>query len=392
MSLKTEELQRGLAAYKQKKRQDTIHFIFLCALGIFLFLLVWQMIVVFQLVNVRNLPSPVEVFETLVYKISNKNPDGNTLGTNIAASIQVALSGFFLAAVIGVPLGLLMGWFTPMDRFVRPVFELLRPVPPIAWIPVVVVFVGIDLKAKAVIIFLSVFVPCVINSYTGIRLTSRTLINVAKTFNETVGVDGVILTKLDGDTRGGAALSIRAVTGKPILYVGMGEKLSDLEQFYPDRMASRILGMGDVLSLIEKAEASIDKDEARDLGRKLKKAEFGYDDFLKSMGQIKKMGNLTDILNMIPGMNSKALKNVDIDDSQTKRVEAIILSMTPQERANPDLMNPSRKNRIARGAGVDVSEVNKLVKQFEQMRKMMKQFSGQLTGKGAKRGRFKLPF
>ncbi len=223
-------------------------------------------------------------------------------------------------------------------------------------------------------------------------MTGQDAVNVAKTFNETVGVDGVILTKLDGDTRGGAALSIRAVTGKPILYVGMGEKLSDLEQFYPDRMASRILGMGDVLSLIEKAEASIDKDEARDLGRKLKKAEFGYDDFLKSMGQIKKMGNLTDILNMIPGMNSKALKNVDIDDSQTKRVEAIILSMTPQERANPDLMNPSRKNRIARGAGVDVSEVNKLVKQFEQMRKMMKQFSGQLTGKGAKRGRFKLPF
>lgn len=223
-------------------------------------------------------------------------------------------------------------------------------------------------------------------------MTGQDAVNVAKTFNETVGVDGVILTKLDGDTRGGAALSIRAVTGKPILYVGMGEKLSDLEQFYPDRMASRILGMGDVLSLIEKAEASIDKDEARDLGRKLKKAEFGYDDFLKSMGQIKKMGNLTDILNMIPGMNSKALKNVDIDDSQTKRIEAIILSMTPQERANPDLMNPSRKNRIAKGAGVDVAEVNKLVKQFEQMRKMMKQFSGQLTGKGAKRGRFKLPF
>lgn len=223
-------------------------------------------------------------------------------------------------------------------------------------------------------------------------MTGQDAVNVAKTFNETVGVDGVILTKLDGDTRGGAALSIRAVTGKPILYVGMGEKLSDLEQFYPDRMASRILGMGDVLSLIEKAEASIDKDEARDLGRKLKKAEFGYDDFLKSMGQIKKMGNLTDILNMIPGMNSKALKNVDIDEGQTKRIEAIILSMTPQERANPDLMNPSRKNRIAKGAGVDVAEVNKLVKQFEQMRKMMKQFSGQLTGKAAKRGRFKLPF
>lgn len=219
-------------------------------------------------------------------------------------------------------------------------------------------------------------------------MTGQDAVNVAKTFNETVGVDGVILTKLDGDTRGGAALSIRAVTGKPILYVGMGEKLSDLEQFYPDRMASRILGMGDVLSLIEKAEAAIDKDEAANLSRKIKKAEFGYDDFLKSMGQIKKMGSLTDILNMLPGVNQKALNNVEIDENQTKRIEAIILSMTPEERANPDLMNPSRKNRIAKGAGVDVAEVNKLVKQFEQMRKMMKQFSG----KAAKRSRFKFPF
>lgn len=223
-------------------------------------------------------------------------------------------------------------------------------------------------------------------------MTGQDAVNVAKTFNETVGIDGVILTKLDGDTRGGAALSIRAVTGKPILYVGMGEKLSDLEQFYPDRMASRILGMGDVLSLIEKAEASIDQEEAKNLSRKIKKAEFGYDDFLKSMGQIKKMGSLSDIISMIPGLNSKALGNVEVDESQTKRIEAIILSMTPEERSNPDLMNPSRKNRIAKGAGVDVAEVNKLVKQFEQMRKMMKQFSGQFSGKAARRGRFKLPF
>lgn len=223
-------------------------------------------------------------------------------------------------------------------------------------------------------------------------MTGQDAVNVAKTFNDTVGIDGVILTKLDGDTRGGAALSIRAVTGKPILYVGMGEKLSDLEQFYPDRMASRILGMGDVLSLIEKAEANIDKEEAANLSRKIKKAEFGYDDFLKSMAQIKKMGSLTDILNMIPGVNQKALGNAEIDESQTKRIEAIILSMTPEERSNPDLMNPSRKARIAKGAGVDMAEVNKLVKQFEQMRKMMKQFSGQFSGKAARRGRFKFPF
>ena len=223
-------------------------------------------------------------------------------------------------------------------------------------------------------------------------MTGQEAVNVSKTFDEKLDITGVILTKLDGDTRGGAALSIRAVTGKPILYVGMGEKLSDLEQFYPDRMASRILGMGDVLSLIEKAEANIDKEEAANLSRKIKKAEFGYDDFLKSMAQIKKMGSLTDILNMIPGVNQKALGNAEIDESQTKRIEAIILSMTPEERSNPDLMNPSRKARIAKGAGVDMAEVNKLVKQFEQMRKMMKQFSGQFSGKAARRGRFKLPF
>ncbi|MBB5266215.1 signal recognition particle subunit SRP54 [Catenibacillus scindens] len=225
-------------------------------------------------------------------------------------------------------------------------------------------------------------------------MTGQDAVNVAKTFNERIGIDGVILTKMDGDTRGGAALSIKAVTGKPILYVGMGEKLSDLEQFYPDRMASRILGMGDVLTLIEKAEAQIDEEKAKELNRKLKKAEFGYDDFLDSMSQIKKMGNIGDLLGMIPGVNSAALKNVSLDDSeaQMKRTEAIILSMTPQERANPDLMNPSRKKRIAAGAGVDISEVNKLVKMFDQMKKMMKQFSGQMSGKAAKRGRFRLPF
>ena len=223
-------------------------------------------------------------------------------------------------------------------------------------------------------------------------MTGQDAVNVAKSFNEIVEIDGVILTKMDGDTRGGAALSIRAVTGKPILYVGMGEKLSDLEQFYPDRMASRILGMGDVLSLIEKAEASIDADQAKELTRKIKKAEFGYDDFLTSLNQIKSMGNLTDILAMIPGMNASALKNVDIDEKQMKRTEAIILSMTPEERGNPDLINPSRKQRIAKGSGVDITEVNKLTKQFDQMKKMMKQFSGQMSGKAAKRGRFKMPF
>ena len=225
-------------------------------------------------------------------------------------------------------------------------------------------------------------------------MTGQDAVNVAKTFNDRIEIDGVILTKMDGDTRGGAALSIKAVTGKPILYVGMGEKLSDLEQFYPDRMASRILGMGDVLTLIEKAEAQIDQEKAKELNRKLKKAEFGYDDFLDSMNQIKKMGSVGDILGMIPGVNSAALKNVSLDDSeaQMKRTEAIILSMTPEERANPDLMSPSRKKRIAAGAGVDISEVNKLVKMFDQMKKMMKQFSGQMSGKAAKRGRFRLPF
>ena len=224
-------------------------------------------------------------------------------------------------------------------------------------------------------------------------MTGQDAVNVASSFEEKIGIDGVILTKLDGDTRGGAALSIRAVTGKPILYVGMGEKLSDLEQFYPDRMASRILGMGDVLTLIEKAQAAVDEDQAKEMERKLKKAEFGFDDYLVYMGQIKQMGGLSDILNMMPGMGN--LKGVDLPDEKTLgRIEAIIYSMTPKERSNPQILNPSRKNRIAKGAGVDIAEVNRLVKNFEQARKMMKQFPGLMGGKkrGGKMGRFKLPF
>jgi signal recognition particle subunit SRP54 len=225
-------------------------------------------------------------------------------------------------------------------------------------------------------------------------MTGQDAVNVASTFNEKIGIDGVILTKLDGDTRGGAALSIKAVTGKPILYVGMGEKLSDLEQFYPDRMASRILGMGDVLTLIEKAEAQIDEEQARKMGEKLKKADFDFNDFLEYMGQIKNMGGISSILDMLPGMGlGSQMKNVSIPDdaeANMRRTEAIIYSMTAKERSNPDILNPSRKNRIARGAGVDISEVNRLVKQFEQMKKMMKQMPGMM--KGAKKGRFKLPF
>ena len=225
-------------------------------------------------------------------------------------------------------------------------------------------------------------------------MTGQDAVNVANMFQEKVGIDGVILTKLDGDTRGGAALSIRAVTGKPILYIGMGEKLEDLQQFHPDRMTSRILGMGDVLTLIEKAQNTVDEEKARELEKKIKKAEFGFDDWLDQMAQVKKMGGIADILSMIPGMGNQ-LKNVQVDDTAFERIESIIYSMTPEERANPSILNPSRKKRIAKGAGVDISEVNKLCKQFEQARKMMKQMSG-MMGKGAKRGGglggFKLPF
>jgi signal recognition particle subunit SRP54 len=228
-------------------------------------------------------------------------------------------------------------------------------------------------------------------------MTGQDAVNVAKTFEEKVGIDGVILTKLDGDTRGGAALSIRAVTGKPILYVGMGEKLEDLQQFYPDRMTSRILGMGDVLTLIEKAQNAVDEEQAKELEKKIRKAEYGFDDFLEQMQQIKNMGGIGDILSMIPGMNSQ-VKNMDVDESALSRVEAMIYSMTPEERANPSLLNPSRKKRIANGSGVTLQEVNKLCKQFEQSRKMMKQMNGMMGGKGRRKrggiglGGFKLPF
>lgn len=221
-------------------------------------------------------------------------------------------------------------------------------------------------------------------------MTGQDAVNVAETFEEKIGIDGVVLTKMDGDTRGGAALSIKAVTGKPILYIGMGEKLSDLEQFYPDRMASRILGMGDVLTLIEKAEAAVDVDKAKEMERKFKKAEFGFDDYLESMNQMKKMGSLTDLLSMLPGVGNQ-IKDVQIDESQMGKIEAMILSMTKEERSNPDILNPSRKKRIAQGAGVSIADVNRLVKQFEQGKKMMKQMSGMMGAKG-KKGKFKLPF
>ena len=221
-------------------------------------------------------------------------------------------------------------------------------------------------------------------------MTGQDAVNVAGTFNEKLDVSGVILTKLDGDTRGGAALSIRAVTGTPIYYVGMGEKLSDLEQFYPDRMASRILGMGDVLTLIEKAEAQMDEDKAAELAKKIKKAEFDFNDFLDQMQQMKKMGGLSSILSMLPGMGLPS--DLEIDDDALKGTEAIIYSMTREERTHPNIINPSRKRRIANGAGVDISEVNRLIKQFEQSRKMMKQMSGMMGGKGRRKGGFRFPF
>ena len=224
-------------------------------------------------------------------------------------------------------------------------------------------------------------------------MTGQDAVNVAKEFTEKIGIDGIIVTKLDGDTRGGAALSIKAITGKPILYIGMGEKLSDLEQFHPDRMASRILGMGDVLSLIEKAEQSIDQDKAKEMEQRLKKAQFTFDDYLEYMSQIKNMGGLSSLLSMMPGVGGKINDDMLPDEKQLGKIEAIIYSMTKEERSNPDVINPSRKQRIAKGAGVDISQVNKLVKQFEQARKMMKSMPGLMGGKGKKkRGGFKMPF
>ncbi len=227
-------------------------------------------------------------------------------------------------------------------------------------------------------------------------MTGQDAVNVAKEFHEKAGIDGVIVTKLDGDTRGGAALSVKAVTGKPILYAGMGEKLSDLEQFYPDRMASRILGMGDVLTLIEKAEAEIDEEKAKQMAQKMKKNQFDFEDYLESISQMKNMGGLGSIMSMMPGLGGMGGmgKMKGLDDEQTAqaeksmaRMEAMIHSMTPQERRDPDLLNPSRKHRIARGAGVDISEVNRMVKQFGEMKKLMK-----MMGKGGRKGKFRLPF
>ena len=229
-------------------------------------------------------------------------------------------------------------------------------------------------------------------------MTGQDAVNVAESFHNKIGIDGVIVTKLDGDTRGGAALSIKAVTGRPILYVGMGEKLSDLEQFYPDRMASRILGTGDVLTLIAKAGAELDEEKAMQMADKMKKAQFDFEDYLMSMEQMRKMGGLSSIMSMMPGLGGLGGKNKlpDLDspenDKKMARMEAIIYSMTPEERKNPDLLNPSRKHRIAKGAGVDISEVNRMVKQFNESRKMMKKLPGMMGGKGGKKGRFRLPF
>ena len=236
-------------------------------------------------------------------------------------------------------------------------------------------------------------------------MTGQEAVNVAKTFDEKVGVDGVILTKMDGDTRGGAALSIKAVTGKPILYIGMGEKLSDLEQFYPDRMASRILGMGDVLTLIDKAQEALDKEDeekTRDMAGRVRKGKFDFNDYLESMKQMRKMGGMSSILSMLPGLGmSRDMIEGAVDEKQLKQTEAIILSMTPQERSNPKILTPQRKYRIAKGSGCDIATVNRFIKQFTQMQKMMKQvgsmggrkrgrnpLSGMFGGMGGRRGGF----
>jgi signal recognition particle subunit SRP54 len=227
-------------------------------------------------------------------------------------------------------------------------------------------------------------------------MTGQDAVNVAKEFDEKIGVTGVILSKMDGDTRGGAALSVRAVTGKPILFVSTGEKLTDIEQFYPDRMANRILGMGDVLTLIDKvAEANIEMDaeKEKEMASRLKKGKFDFEDYLESMNQMKKLGGLSSILGMMPGMGIKT-SDIEsaIDDKQLARMEAIVLSMTPAERKEPKLLNPSRKHRIAKGAGVDIAVVNRFIKQFEQSQKMMKQLPGMMGGIGGKKGKFKFPF
>ncbi|PAB58899.1 signal recognition particle protein [Anaeromicrobium sediminis] len=222
-------------------------------------------------------------------------------------------------------------------------------------------------------------------------MTGQDAVNVAENFNAKLGIDGIILTKLDGDTRGGAALSVRSVTQKPIKFAGMGEKLSDLEPFHPDRMASRILGMGDVLSLIEKAQANFDEKKAMELEKRIKSQEFSFEDFLDQLQQMKSMGPMNQILEMIPGVNSKQLKNLDIDDKELVHIEAIIQSMTPAERRNPSIINGSRRKRIAKGSGTSVQKINSLLKQFAQTKKMMKQFSD-MEKNMKKGGKMKFPF
>ncbi len=222
-------------------------------------------------------------------------------------------------------------------------------------------------------------------------MTGQDAVNVAKSFNEQLGLTGVVLTKLDGDTRGGAALSIRSVTNTPIKFVGLGEKLDALEAFHPERMASRILGMGDVLTLIEKAQTNVDAEKAKELEQKMRTASFTFDDFLEQLGQVRNMGPLEDLIGMLPGANKvKGLKNLQVDEKQISHVEAIIKSMTKAEKINPEIMNASRKKRIAKGSGTSVQEVNRLLKQFEDMKKMMKQMTSMTKGK--KKGGFKFPF
>ncbi|MDO6449666.1 signal recognition particle protein [Oceanobacillus profundus] len=220
-------------------------------------------------------------------------------------------------------------------------------------------------------------------------MTGQDAVNVAESFNEQLDITGVVLTKLDGDTRGGAALSIKAVTDKPIKFAGMGEKLDQLEAFHPDRMASRILGMGDVLSLIEKAQTNVDEKQAKELEEKMRTMSFTFDDFLEQMGQVKKMGPLDDLMSMIPGASKmKGLKNAQLDEKQLTQVEAIIQSMTKKERVDPSIINGSRRKRIAKGSGTSVSQVNRLIKQFSEMKKMMKQMTNMQKGKKGKGMKF----
>ena len=224
-------------------------------------------------------------------------------------------------------------------------------------------------------------------------MTGQNAVDVASTFNEQLDVSGVVMTKMDGDTRGGAALSVKYVTGKPIKFIGTGEGMDALEQFHPDRMASRILGMGDVLSLIERAEAAFDEKQAAEMERKMREATFTLEDFLEQLRQLRKMGNLNQILGMLPGVNASALENLNVDERQLGRIEAIVLSMTPAERMRPaEIINGSRRKRIAAGSGTSVEEVNKLLKQFEQMKKMMKQFSSPGKMRGLFGGKMKIPF